>query len=153
MIWNFSKYGCNLLNCFFFFLIFSIYLAVSGLCCDTGDLQSSLGQAKSSCCSSQSLFSCGTRDLAPPPGIKPRPPAWGAQGLNHWTARESPSVVKWETPNSSDSEHCRHDRRDVDTGTFSHSFSTQEILICLRRIKVLSSLKAEAVLNDVFKLW
>ena len=84
--------AANLLN--FFFFLFSIYLAASGLCCDTGDLQSSLGQAKSSCCSSQSLFSCGTWDLAPPPEIKPRPPAWGAQGLNHWTARESPSVVK-----------------------------------------------------------
>ena len=30
------------------------------------------------------------RVLAPQPGIEPRPSAFGAQSLNHWTARESP---------------------------------------------------------------
>ena len=30
--------------------------------------------------------------LAPRPGIKPMPPALGAQSLNHWTAREVPKT-------------------------------------------------------------
>ena len=34
---------------------------------------------------------CGI--LAPKPGIEPAPPALEAQSLNHWTAREVPSVV------------------------------------------------------------
>ena len=32
------------------------------------------------------------RDLAPWPGIEPRPPALGAQGLNRWTTREAPKT-------------------------------------------------------------
>ena len=29
-------------------------------------------------------------DLIPCPGIEPRPPAFGAQSLSHWTTREVP---------------------------------------------------------------
>ena len=42
------------------------------------------------------IFSCGKRalscwmQLAPWPGIEPRPPALGAWSLNHWTTREVP---------------------------------------------------------------
>ena len=35
-------------------------------------------------------FSCGMQDLVPWPGIKPGPPALGAQSLNFWTTREVP---------------------------------------------------------------
>ena len=49
----------------FFFLILFIYLAALGL-------------------------SCSMWDLAPWPGIKPGPPALGAQSLSHWTTREVP---------------------------------------------------------------
>ena len=41
------------------------------------------------------IFNCSMRtlnwgmwDLVPRPGIKPRPPALGAQSLSHWTTRE-----------------------------------------------------------------
>ena len=34
--------------------------------------------------------SCGTRYLVLSPGIKPRPPALGAQSLTHWAIREVP---------------------------------------------------------------
>ena len=38
-----------------------------------------------------SQLHCGTRRiLVPQPGIKPMPPALGAQSLNHWIAREVP---------------------------------------------------------------
>ena len=33
-------------------------------------------------------LSCGIWELVPWPGIKPRPPALGAQSLSHWTTRE-----------------------------------------------------------------
>ena len=43
------------------------------------------------------IFSCnmqtlhwGVRDLVPWPGMKPGPPALGAQSLSHWTTREVP---------------------------------------------------------------
>ena len=61
------------------------------------------------------IFSCGMRTLScgmnvgstsPTPGIKPRPPASGAWRLPHWTTREVPGeivynsfklwVTKWE---------------------------------------------------------
>ena len=29
-------------------------------------------------------------DLVPRPGMEPRPPALGVQGLTHWTTREAP---------------------------------------------------------------
>ena len=32
------------------------------------------------------------RDLAPCPGIEPRPPALGVQSLSHWTTREVPPL-------------------------------------------------------------
>ena len=35
-------------------------------------------------------LSCCMQDLAPYPGIEPRPPALGAQSLSHWTTREVP---------------------------------------------------------------
>ena len=35
-------------------------------------------------------FNCSMWDLVPGPGIKPRPPALGAQRLNHWATREVP---------------------------------------------------------------
>ena len=34
------------------------------------------------------LFSCSMWDLMPLSGIKPRPPALGAQSLSHWTPRK-----------------------------------------------------------------
>ena len=33
---------------------------------------------------------CSMQDLVSRPGIEPVPPALGAQGLNHWSAREVP---------------------------------------------------------------
>ena len=36
------------------------------------------------------LLSYGMWDLVPRPGIEPRPPALGAQSLNHWTTSEVP---------------------------------------------------------------
>ena len=36
-------------------------------------------------CGMWDLFSCSMWDLVPGPGIKPRPPAFGAWGLSHWT--------------------------------------------------------------------
>ena len=36
---------------------------------------------------------CGMWDLVPCPGIKPRPPALGAQNLSQWTTRQVPSLV------------------------------------------------------------
>ena len=36
------------------------------------------------------IFSCGTWDLIPQPGIEPRPPALGAQRLSHWATRDIP---------------------------------------------------------------
>ena len=33
------------------------------------------------------------RDLAPQPGIEPRPPALGAQSPTHWTTREVPEPM------------------------------------------------------------
>ena len=38
---------------------------------------------------------CGI--LVPQPEIKPVPPALGAQSLNHWTAREVPILVFFNT--------------------------------------------------------
>ena len=35
-------------------------------------------------------LSCCMWDLAPCPGIEPRPPALGGQSLSHWTTREVP---------------------------------------------------------------
>ena len=35
-------------------------------------------------------LSCCMQDLAPCPGIEPRPPALGVQSLSHWTTREVP---------------------------------------------------------------
>ena len=36
------------------------------------------------------LFSRGTRDLIPGPGVKARPPAFEAWTLSHWAIREVP---------------------------------------------------------------
>ena len=36
------------------------------------------------------IFSCGTWNLVPQPGIEPRPPASGAQRLSHWATRDIP---------------------------------------------------------------
>ena len=36
---------------------------------------------------------CGMQDLVPWPGIKPEPPALGAQRLNRWTTREVPKMT------------------------------------------------------------
>ena len=35
-------------------------------------------------------LSCGMWDLVPQPGIKPGPPALGAQSFSHWTTKEIP---------------------------------------------------------------
>ena len=41
-------------------------------------------------------LSCSMWDLVPWPGIEPRPPAWAAWSLNHWTSREVPRPgFKW----------------------------------------------------------
>ena len=34
---------------------------------------------------------CSMWDLVPQPGIKPGPPALGAESLSHWTTREVPA--------------------------------------------------------------
>ena len=52
-----------------------IYLAMLGLICCRGTL----------------CF--GLLDLVPWPGVKPRPPSLGAQGLSHWTTREVPILL------------------------------------------------------------
>ena len=39
-----------------------------------------------------SLISCGMRDLSLQAGMEPMPPAMDAWSLNHWTAREVPTV-------------------------------------------------------------
>ena len=57
---------------YFFFNV--IYLAVWDLSC---------GHAVSI-----ATLSCSMWDLVPWPGIKPRPPALGAQSFSHWTTRE-----------------------------------------------------------------
>ena len=41
---------------------------------------------------SMEILSCGMWDLAPWPGIEPRPPALGAWRLSHWITRE---VLQW----------------------------------------------------------
>ena len=38
-------------------------------------------------------LSCGMLDPVPQPGIEPGPPALGAWGLSHWTAKEIPSMT------------------------------------------------------------
>ena len=41
-------------------------------------------------------LSCSMWDLVSWPGIEPRPPAWAAWSLNHWTSREVPRPgFKW----------------------------------------------------------
>ena len=42
------------------------------------------------CCIWELLVVACMRDLSPPPGTKPRPPALGARSLNRWTTREVP---------------------------------------------------------------
>ena len=39
-------------------------------------------------------LSCSIWDLVLCPGIKPRPPALGAQSLSHWTTREVPTLSR-----------------------------------------------------------
>ena len=39
------------------------------------------------------VFSCGTWDLVPWPGIEARTPAMGAGSLSHWTTREVPGPL------------------------------------------------------------
>ena len=41
------------------------------------------------------ILSCGVWDLVPWPGIKPGPPALGAQSLSHWTTGEGPANMFW----------------------------------------------------------
>ena len=62
--------------------LFFFFLAAPGLSCSTWDFQCGMW-----------TFSCSMWDLVPWPGIKPRPPALGAQSVNHWTIREVPSSV------------------------------------------------------------
>ena len=70
--------GGNLALLAFSFL--KLYVVAPGLRCGMQDIFS---------CSMRTL-SCGTWDLAPWPGIKPRSPALGAWSLSHWTTREVP---------------------------------------------------------------
>ena len=56
----------------------NIYLAMLGLVCSKGTL----------------CF--GLLDLVPWPGVKPRPPSLGAQGLSPWTTREVPILYFFE---------------------------------------------------------
>ena len=58
------------IHCPFKLFFMSIYLAAPGL-------------------------SCSMWDLAPWPGIKPGPPALGAQGPSHWTIKEAPYPLPW----------------------------------------------------------
>ena len=57
-------------------------------------------------------LSSGIWDWVPPPGIKPRPPALGTQGLSHWTTGKSPymfflvlTAFKWYEDDGS-AKHC-----------------------------------------------
>ena len=73
----------SLLFLIFYFLIYLlIYLAVSGLSCHMRRIFS---------CGMGTL-SCNMWDLAPWPGIKPRPPVLEAWSLSHWTTREVPHI-------------------------------------------------------------
>ena len=76
---------------FFFFNIYLfIYLAASGLSCDT-------------------------RDLVTWPGIKPGPPAVGVRSLSHWTTREVSLWVLFEVSSLSlpDTQTHTHTQMDV----------------------------------------
>ena len=55
----------------------NFYLAATGPSCSTFDLR-------------HEIFSCCTWVLVSQPGVKPGPPALGAQSLSHWTTREVP---------------------------------------------------------------
>ena len=76
-----------------------IYLPVTYLSCSTRGLQSLFQHAGFlvaiyrilSC--GMPTFSCGSGDLVPCLGIKPRPPALGAQILSQWTNREVPTIM------------------------------------------------------------
>ena len=80
-IFSFSTIGLFLKIYFYLFILF-YFLAAPGLSCSTQDLLVTACR----------LLSCGIQDLAPRPGIEPRPPALGVQSLTHWTAREVPTI-------------------------------------------------------------
>ena len=51
----------------------------------------------------------GTRDLVPPPGVEPRPPALGAWSLSQWAPREVPwDFYFLKTANLKESSRQRH---------------------------------------------
>ena len=63
------------------------------LCCSLWGLRWSLGSWLAACILlvvTRRIFDvpCSVWDLVPWPRIEPRPPALGAQSLNHWTTRE-----------------------------------------------------------------
>ena len=55
------------------------------------------------------IFSCGMWDLAPWPGIKPRPLALGAWSLSHWTTREVLRFISSTCKNSTSSLSKKYD--------------------------------------------
>ena len=58
----------------------------------------------------------GMWDLVPPPGVEPRPPAFGAWSLSHWTSREVPwDFYFLKTANLKESSRQRH---TLCSGTF-----------------------------------
>ena len=79
----------EVLALWFYWIVSSFILAAPGLSwpaldpLSTGNLWSSLQHAAS--------FNCSIWDLVPWPGIKPWPPALGAQSLSHWATREVPN--------------------------------------------------------------
>ena len=73
----------------FTFLIFLfIYLAARSLGCGAQDFQPSLWHADSFSWGIWNLFICSMWNLVPLSGVKPGPPALGAQSLSHWTPRK-----------------------------------------------------------------
>ena len=78
-------------GCFTLFQHLSIYLATPGISCSTQDLQSSWQHGRSLSSSMQTL-SCSRWNLVPWPEMDPGSPALGAQSLNHWTTRKSPTL-------------------------------------------------------------
>jgi len=78
-------------GCFTLFQHLSIYLATPGISCSTQDLQSSWQRGRSLSSSMQTL-SCSMWNLVPWPEMDPGSPALGAQSLNHWTTRKSPTL-------------------------------------------------------------
>ena len=75
-------------GCLPFLIFLFIYLTAPSLGCCAQDFQPSLWHVNSFSWGMWDLFICSMWNLVPLPGIKPGPPALGAQSLNHWTPRK-----------------------------------------------------------------